>query len=71
MRELSVAEQRYKAVLAVIADGKSVTDVAAEWRVSGGLFQFWVGNELLKTVARTGSGPIRKKNASGTSPRPR
>ncbi len=39
--------------------------------VSNVLLQFWVGSELLKTVARTGSGPIRKKNASGTSPRPR
>jgi hypothetical protein len=29
MRELSVAEQRYEAVLAVIADGETVTDVAA------------------------------------------
>lgn len=29
MRELSVAEQRYQAVLAVISDGGTVTDVAA------------------------------------------
>jgi len=35
------------------------------------VLQFWVGNELLKTVARTGNGAIRKKNAAGTSPRPR
>jgi DNA-binding NarL/FixJ family response regulator len=34
MRELSVAEQRYKAVLAVIAEGKTVTEVARDWRVS-------------------------------------
>jgi hypothetical protein len=30
MREMSVTEQRYKAVLAVIADGRSVTEVAKD-----------------------------------------
>ena len=34
MRELSVAEQRYQAVLAVISDGETVTDVAARFGVS-------------------------------------
>src|SRR5512133_1771079 len=29
MRELSVAEQRYRAVLAVISDGRTVTETAA------------------------------------------
>lgn len=33
MRELSVAEQRYQAVLAVISDGETVTDVAARFGV--------------------------------------
>ncbi len=33
MREMSVAEQRYKAVLAVIADGRTVGEVASEWGV--------------------------------------
>ena len=31
------------------------------------LLQFWVGNELLKTVVRAGSGEIRKKKASGAA----
>ena len=31
MRDLRVAEQRYKAILALIGDGRTVTDVAAEW----------------------------------------
>jgi hypothetical protein len=30
MREMSVAEQRYQAVLAVIADGRTVREVAAQ-----------------------------------------
>jgi transposase-like protein len=33
MREMSVAEQRYKAILAVIADGRTVSEVASEWGV--------------------------------------
>ena len=33
MREMSVTEQRYKAVLAVIADGRTVNEVANEWGV--------------------------------------
>ena len=28
------------------------------------LLQFWIGAELLKTVARTSQGQVRKKNAS-------
>jgi hypothetical protein len=34
MREMSVAEQRYQAVLEVISEGRTVTEVAAPWRVS-------------------------------------
>src|SRR5262245_52273036 len=32
--ELSVTEQSYKAVLAVISDGRTVTSVARDWDVS-------------------------------------
>ena len=39
--------------------------------VGAEVLQFWIGNELVKSVARVGSAEIRKKNASGTSPRPR
>jgi transposase InsO family protein len=42
MRELSVAEQRYRAVRAVIAEGKTVTEVAAEWRVSRQTVHTWL-----------------------------
>jgi hypothetical protein len=34
MREMSVTEKRYKAVLAVIADGQTVGQVASEWGAS-------------------------------------
>jgi transposase len=42
MREMSVAEQRYQAVLAVIADGRSVTEVAGQWRVSRQTLHGWL-----------------------------
>jgi transposase len=42
MRELSVAEQRYQAVRAVIADGETVTDVAARFGVAGKTVRGWL-----------------------------
>src|SRR6476661_8291378 len=42
MRELSVAEQRYQAVLAVIADGETVSDVAARFGVSRKTVHAWL-----------------------------
>jgi transposase InsO family protein len=42
MREMSVAEQRYQAVLAVIADGRTVTEVAAQWSVSRQTVHAWL-----------------------------
>jgi transposase InsO family protein len=42
MRELSVAEQRYQAVLAVIAEGRTVTEVAAQWGKSRQTVHAWL-----------------------------
>ncbi len=42
MRELSVAEQRYEAVRAVIADGETVTSVAARFGVSRKTVHVWL-----------------------------
>lgn len=42
MREMSVAEQRYQAVLAVIADGREVTEVAAQFGVSRQTLHTWM-----------------------------
>ena len=42
MRELSVAEQRYQAVLAVIGDGLSVSEVAAQVGVSRQTVHAWL-----------------------------
>jgi transposase InsO family protein len=42
MRELSVTEQRYQGVLAVISDGATVTDVAARFGVSRKTVHQWL-----------------------------
>ena len=42
MREISVAEQRYKAVLAVIADGRAVKEVASAVGVSRQTLHAWL-----------------------------
>jgi hypothetical protein len=54
-----------------VSVGKHFGGSACPVLVSDGTLQFWVGGELLKTVARRRQGPVRKKNAEGTSLRPR
>jgi hypothetical protein len=38
---------------------------ACDVLVTEGLLQFWVGDELLKTVARTSKGAVRKLHDDG------
>src|ERR1700716_2659196 len=52
-----------------VSVGKNYGASTCDVLVTDGLFQFWVGNELLKTVARTGKGEIRKKHAERTRSR--
>ena len=52
-----------------ISVGKHYGGGTCDVLVTDGLFQFWVGNELLKTVARTKAGEVRKKHAEHTMPR--
>ena len=50
MRELSVAEQRYQAVLAVISDGLSISQVAQKVGVSasaGPAMDKWIAYPLI------------------------
>jgi transposase InsO family protein len=42
MKELSVGEQRYKAVMAVLSDGRTVTEVARDWEVSRQTIHAWL-----------------------------
>jgi transposase-like protein len=42
MREMSVAEQRYKAVMVVISEGRTITHVARDWGVSRQTMHAWL-----------------------------
>ena len=52
-----------------VSVGKNYAGSACDVLICPTLLQFWVGNELLKTVARTSTGEIRKKRAGGTAKR--
>src|SRR5690242_2034125 len=49
--------------------GRNYAGSSCDVLVTEGLLQFWVGSELLKTVARNGTGEVRKLHANGTAPR--
>src|SRR2546428_14146069 len=42
MREMSVAEQRYRAVMAVISEGRTITQAARDWGVSRQTMHAWL-----------------------------
>jgi hypothetical protein len=48
--------------------GQSYAGSACDVLVTDGTLQYWVGNELVKTVARQTEEEIRKKHADGTAP---
>ncbi len=52
-----------------VSVGKHYGGQRCDVLVTSSVLQFWVGDQLLKTIARTSSGPIRKKNAEGTGRR--
>ena len=54
-----------------VSVGRNYSGSACDVLVTDGLLQFWVGSELLKTVARTGTGLVRKLHADGTAQRRR
>jgi transposase InsO family protein len=54
-----------------VSVGKHFGGSACDVLVTYGLLQFWVGNELLKTVVRTSKGNVRKLHADGTAPQRR
>ena len=55
---MSVAEQRYQAVLAVIGDGRTVTEVAGQWGVSRQTVHAWLAWRGSGT-SRGGRGRVR------------
>jgi transposase InsO family protein len=52
-----------------VSVGKHYGGARCDVLVSAQLLQLWVGNELLRTVARESSGEVRKKHAAGTGRR--
>lgn len=52
-----------------VSVGRNYSGSSCDVLVTDDLLQFWVGSELLRTVARTGSGVVRKLHANGTAPR--
>ena len=52
-----------------VSVGKHYSGSGCDILVTDKLLQFWIGNDLVKTVARTRGGEIRKKNAAGTGRR--
>jgi transposase InsO family protein len=54
-----------------VSVGRNYSGSACDVLVTDGLLQFWIGSELLKTVARTSAGSVRKMHANGTAPRRR
>ena len=52
-----------------VSVGKNYSGSACDVLVTDGVLQCWVGSELLKTVARTSRGDIRKVHAEGWAPR--
>ncbi len=51
-------------VLQQVSVGQHRAGQRCDVHVSPELLQFWIGAELLKTVARTSRGEVRKKKAS-------
>jgi transposase len=42
MKELSVTEQRYQAIIAVFGEGRTVQEVAAQWKVDRRTVHRWL-----------------------------
>jgi transposase InsO family protein len=62
MRELSVSEQRYQAVLAVISDGETVTDVAARFGVHRKTVHGWLAKYEAAGLEGLGDGSHRPRS---------
>jgi len=62
MKELSVAEQRYQAVLAVISDGETVKDVAARFGVSRQSVHSWLAKYEAGGLDALGDGSHRPRS---------
>jgi hypothetical protein len=51
-----------------VSVGKHRAGARCDVLVTDQLLQFWIGEELMKTVTRTGGREVRKKHAQGSRP---
>jgi transposase InsO family protein len=70
MWELSVAEQRYEAVRAVIADGETVTDVAARFGVARKTVHVWLAKYEAGGLEGLADGSHRPRSCPHQMPAP-
>jgi transposase len=73
MRELTVTEQRYQAVLTVIQDGETVKDAAARFGVSrktvhGWLAWYEAGGSVASAGPRSSPSKPRRRSQGSTKP---
>src|SRR5262245_10985155 len=68
MRELSVSEQRYRAVLAVISEGETVTDVAARFGVARKTLHVWLAKYEAGGLEGLGDGSHRPRSCPHQMP---
>src|SRR5436190_208791 len=68
MREMSVSEQRYLAVLAVIAEGSTVTEVAARFGVSRQTMHAWLAKYEAGGLENLGDGSHRPRSCPHQMP---
>ena len=68
MREMSVAEQRYQAVLAVISAGETITDVAARFSVSRQSVHTWLAKYEAGGIENLSNGSHRARSCPHQMP---
>src|SRR5580765_6703833 len=68
MREMSVSEQRYRAVLAVISEGETVTDVAARLGVLRQTMHAWLAQYEAGGLENLGDGSHRPRSCPHQMP---
>src|SRR6187399_3256295 len=68
MREMSVSEQRYQAVLAVISEGCTVTEVAARFGVSRQTMHAWLAKYEAGGLENLGDGSHRPRSCPHQMP---
>ena len=63
-----MAEQRYQAVLAVVAQGRTVTEVAAQWRVNRSTLHRWLARYELEGLEGLGDRSHRPQSCPHQMP---